>query len=49
MPEMEDERRRMPPWLIGLIVAVILFVLVLVIANVLGVGDDPSLGAMGLA
>jgi hypothetical protein len=46
---MDDERRRMPPWLIGLIVAVILFVVVLVIAKVLGLGDDPSLGAMGLA
>jgi hypothetical protein len=47
MPEMEDERRRMPPWLIGLIIAVILFVLVLIVARLLGVGDDPSLGALG--
>jgi hypothetical protein len=43
---MEPEKRRMPPWLVGLILAVALFVIVLVVANVLGFGDDPVVGAL---
>jgi hypothetical protein len=37
-------KRRLPPWLIGLILAVILFVVVLLTANILGFGDDPVVG-----
>ncbi|HEY4584350.1 MAG TPA: hypothetical protein VI980_08515 [Acidimicrobiia bacterium] len=37
----------MPPWLVGLILAVILFVIVLVTANFLGFGDDPVVGGLG--
>ena len=43
---MEPERRRLPPWLIGLILAIVLFVTVLLVANVLGYGDDPVVGAL---
>lgn len=42
---MDREKRRLPAWLLGLIIAVVLFVLVLVLANTLGFGDDPVVGA----
>jgi hypothetical protein len=43
---MEPEKRRLPPWLVGLMLAVALFVIVLVVANLLGFGDDPVVGAL---
>ena len=43
---MEPERRRLPPWLIGLILAIALFVTVLLVANLLGYGDDPVVGGL---
>ena len=45
MTPMSDERRQLPPWLMGLILALILFVVVLVVLNLLGYGDDPALGS----
>lgn len=42
---MSDDKRQLPPWLVGLILAVIVFVVVLVVLNVLGYGDDPAVGA----
>lgn len=35
-----------PPWLVGLIVAAIVFALVLFLASVLGYGDDPVVEGM---
>ena len=43
---MEPERRRLPPWLIGLILAIALFVTVLLVANLLDYGDDPVVGGL---
>ncbi len=40
-----SEKRQMPAWLVGLILAVVVFVIVLVIFNVMGFGDDPALGS----
>jgi hypothetical protein len=40
-----DERRRWPPWLVGLIAAVVIFALVFVLMNLLGFGDDPVIGS----
>jgi hypothetical protein len=40
---MSEEKRRLPPWLAGLILAVIVFIIALVVLNALGYGDDPSL------
>lgn len=37
--------RKRPPWLIGLLIAIVLVAVVLVIANLLGYGDDPAIGA----
>ncbi len=42
---MPDEKRRLPPWLAGLLVAIVVFAVVLVVMNQLGYGDDPSLGS----
>lgn len=46
---MVEENKRLPAWLLGLIVAVVVFVAALVIFSALGFGDDPvvdSIGAM---
>ena len=40
---MSEEKRQVPPWLAGLILAVIVFVVALVVLNALGYGDDPAL------
>lgn len=42
---MSGEKRRLPPWLLGLIAAAVIFVVVLVLMNSLGYGDDPVLGS----
>lgn len=38
--------RQLPPWLLGLIVATVFFVVLLLLANVLGFGDDPVVGGL---
>jgi hypothetical protein len=48
MVVMTSHRKRMAPWLAGLILAVVVFLVILVVANLLGLGDDPSLGALAL-
>jgi hypothetical protein len=37
--------KRRPPWLVGLVIAVVVFVIMLIVANLLGYGDDPAVGA----
>lgn len=32
---------KIPAWLLGLVVAVVVFILVIVVLNALGYGDDP--------
>jgi hypothetical protein len=41
---MSEERRPIPPWLLGLILAVIVFAIALAVMNALGYGDDPAVG-----
>ncbi|HEX6946319.1 MAG TPA: hypothetical protein VF246_03110 [Acidimicrobiia bacterium] len=36
------ERRPLPAWLVGLLIAIVLFVLFLLVTSWLGVGDDPA-------
>ncbi len=43
MTEVSEERRELPPWLIGLILAGIVFAVLLLVINALGFGDDPAL------
>jgi hypothetical protein len=38
---MARQKRRLPAWLLGLILAAAVFVLVIVLLNALGYGDDP--------
>lgn len=38
--------KQWPPWLVGLILAVVVSVIALLLMNALGYGDDPSVGAM---
>lgn len=38
-----------PAWLLGLIIAAVVFVLVLVVFNALGFGDDPVVEGLALA
>jgi len=39
-------RRQLPPWLLGLIVATVFFVVAVLLANALGFGDDPVVGGL---
>jgi hypothetical protein len=41
---MSEYKKQLPPWLVGLILAVIVFAVVLVVLNALGYGDDPAVG-----
>lgn len=43
---MTNERRSLPPWLLGLIIAVLVSLAVLAVINLLGFGDDPVIGAL---
>ena len=42
----EESKRRLPPWLLGLILATVVFLVALLIANALGFGDDPVVGGL---
>ncbi len=39
--------RRVPEWLIGLVIAAVIFVLLYLFQNQLGIGDDPAMGLVG--
>jgi hypothetical protein len=41
---MDKGNRQLPAWLVGFLLALIVFAVVLVALNLLGIGDDPSLG-----
>jgi hypothetical protein len=43
----EKPKKKIPPWLMGLIFAVIVSVIALLVLDALGYGDDPSVGALG--
>jgi hypothetical protein len=38
------ERKQVPAWLLGLILGAVVFAIVLFVLEVLGYGDDPSIG-----
>lgn len=46
MDESEATKRQMPAWLVGFLIAIAIFVIVVVVANILGYGDDPAIGAI---
>ncbi len=39
----ETGRRKLPPWLLGLLIAAVLFTIALIVFQALGFGDDPVL------
>lgn len=45
---MSDDKRPLPPWLLGLILAVVVSVIVLLVLDVMGYGDDPAVGALSI-
>lgn len=44
---MTEGRRRLPAWLLGLLIAVLLFATVLLLFSLLGFGDDPVVESLG--
>ena len=38
---MTDRERRMPAWVLGLLIAILVFAVVMVAFSLLGIGDDP--------
>ena len=45
---MARHSKPIPAWLMGLIIAVVVFVLVLIVFNALGFGDDPVVEGLAL-
>ena len=41
--ETNGEKRRIPAWLLGLILAIVIFVVVILVFQALGFGDDPAI------
>lgn len=46
MRAMAKHRRKVPAWLAGLIIALVVFAAVLIVFNALGYGDDPVLESL---
>ncbi|MFZ0013298.1 MAG: hypothetical protein WAL25_04200 [Acidimicrobiia bacterium] len=46
---MARHRKKMPAWLLGLLVAVAVFAVILILANALGFGDDPVLESVAFS
>ena len=42
----EKAKKQIPAWLMGLILAVIVSIVVLLVLEAMGYGDDPSVGAL---
>ncbi|MCH7582858.1 MAG: hypothetical protein IIC72_09510 [Acidobacteria bacterium] len=42
-PDVADQKRQMPAWLLGMIIAAVLFAIGVVIFQALGFGDNPVL------
>lgn len=46
---MSEFKRRLPAWLVGLLIAIVVFVVGLIVFQALGFGDDPVVGALAWA
>ena len=40
-------KANMPPWMVGLLIAVVVFAVALIAIDLLGFGDDPVVGSLG--
>lgn len=47
MDQVSDEKRRLPPWLWGLVIAAVLSAVALLVASAFGFGDDPAFDSAG--
>ncbi len=45
VPESREKKREIPAWLLGLVIAAVIFVAVLLVFQALGFGDNPVLDA----
>jgi hypothetical protein len=43
MTDEKRTRRQLPPWVLGLIIAAVVFVVVILVMQALGFGDDPAI------
>lgn len=46
MNEESPRPKPRPPWLVGLMLAIVVFIVLLIVVNLLGYGDDPAVGAV---
>ncbi len=46
---MAKHRKRFPAWLLGLVLSVFIFAIALLLFSLLGFGDDPVIGSLGVA
>jgi uncharacterized metal-binding protein len=46
---MARHRKKLPAWLLGLVLSVFIFAAALFLFSVLGFGDDPVVGSLGAA
>ena len=43
---MNESQRKMPPWLLGLLLAILVFAAVIATFSLLGIGDDPVIESL---
>jgi hypothetical protein len=43
---MTDREQRRPAWVLGLLIAIVVFAVVVVISSLLGFGDDPVIESL---
>lgn len=48
-PDMGNDKRQVPAWLLGMIIAAVLFAVAVVVFRALGFGDNPALETGALA
>jgi hypothetical protein len=43
---MTENERKMPPWLLGLLIAIVVFAVVMATFALVGIGDDPVIESL---
>jgi hypothetical protein len=46
--QVDPSRPRLPAWLVGLLIAAVVFAVILIVSRMLGFGDDPVVEGSGL-
>lgn len=42
-------KKQLPAWFVGFLIAIVVFAIVVVIAKLVGYGDEPAIGNAGIA